>query len=247
MDSGRINCKNEECRFHLYEGMCRKDEITINDGGKCSSFDKGVVFYFRLVWNSLRNSNFILPQDLTDDLRIGLHFVMRTFHLVLNISDRGTWRMLSLCTESDKTPLTAEDICKMEIDKEEFDKIIKEVMEGNLPKIEKEKPKKDEQPFGWLSPSGEFFEGDYGSHEKVAIEIIKSKGLWEGWKGSEYDLAREYLSGQKGYCLIHNPVMDGGYIVTHVKDLTKAQREFLYGYFTDMGDRLKAELYLKED
>ena len=38
----------------------------------------------------------------------------------------------------------------------------------------------------------------------------------------------------------------GGYIVTNMKSLTKRQKEFLYGYFMDMGDRFKAEQFIKE-
>lgn len=49
-----------------------------------------------------------------------------------------------------------------------------------------------------------------------------------------------------GYCLIHNPTGCGGYIVTNMKSLTKRQKEFLYGYFMDMGDRFKAEQFIKE-
>ena len=40
--------------------------------------------------------------------------------------------------------------------------------------------------------------------------------------------------------------MDGGYKVINHKKLTKAQREFLYNYFIDLGDRFKAELYFQE-
>lgn len=36
----------------------------------------------------------------------------------------------------------------------------------------------------------------------------------------------------------------GGYIVTNMRDLTKKQKEFLYGYFIDMGDRFKAEQFI---
>lgn len=59
-------------------------------------------------------------------------------------------------------------------------------------------------------------------------------------------LMRDFLSEVKGYCLIHNPTGCGGYIVTNMKSLTKRQKEFLYGYFMDMGDRFKAEQFIKE-
>ena len=59
-------------------------------------------------------------------------------------------------------------------------------------------------------------------------------------------LYRDFLAEVKGYCLIHNPSGTGGYIVTNIKELTKKQRGFLYDYFTDMGDRFKAEQFLGE-
>ena len=55
------------------------------------------------------------------------------------------------------------------------------------------------------------------------------------------------MSEVKGYCLIHNPAMDGGYIVTHIKPHTKKQREFLYNYFAEMGNMARASMYLEED
>ena len=74
-----------------------------------------------------------------------------------------------------------------------------------------------------------------------------------GWmkerRNSVYDLCRDFLVYVKGYALIHNPLMDGGYIVTHnpAKDLTKAQRETLYDYFTENGDSFLANQYIQED
>lgn len=56
---------------------------------------------------------------------------------------------------------------------------------------------------------------------------------------------RDFLSNVKGYCLIHNPTADGGYLVSYIKPLIKKQKDFLYGYFSDMGDRFKAEQYIK--
>lgn len=42
-------------------------------------------------------------------------------------------------------------------------------------------------------------------------------------------------------------VCDRCYIVTNMKNLTKQQKEFLYGYFMDMGDRFKAEQFVDFD
>lgn len=88
-----------------------------------------------------------------------------------------------------------------------------------------------------------------------------------GWmkerRDSVYDLCRDFLVYVKGYTLIHNPSMDGGYIVqcnenhfiasntskmhyiTHnpAKDFTKAQRATLFDYFTYNNDSFLANQY----
>ena len=59
-------------------------------------------------------------------------------------------------------------------------------------------------------------------------------------------LYRDFLIYEKGYALIHNPSLIGNYKVTYTKDLTKKQKDFLYGYFIDMGDKLKAENFMTD-
>lgn len=108
--------------------------------------------------------------------------------------------------------------------------------------------------FGWLSPEGTFTESPFGTHEESAEMICERKGFVdEYWKWVKENgdneighLMRDFLSEVKGCCLIHNPTGCGGYIVTNMKSLTKRQKEFLYGYFMDMGDRFKAEQFIKE-
>ena len=90
--------------------------------------------------------------------------------------------------------------------------------------------------------------------EESAEMICERKGFVdEYWKWVKENgdneighLMRDFLSEVKGYCLIHNPTGCGGYIVTNMKSLSKRQKEFLYGYFMDMGDRFKAEQFIKE-
>ena len=64
------------------------------------------------------------------------------------------------------------------------------------------------------------------------------------WYG--LSLLQGFSAGSEGLLLIHNPTGDGGYVVTNTKNLTKQQKEFLYGYFTDTGDRFKAEMFLED-
>ena len=70
---------------------------------------------------------------------------------------------------------------------------------------------------------------------------------WRGERGKEKNHMQQQLIEVKGYCLIHNPSGYTGYIVTNMKNLTKQQKEFLYGYFMDMGDRFKAEQFVDFD
>lgn len=91
-------------------------------------------------------------------------------------------------------------------------------------------------------------------NEESAEEICEKKGFeteYRAWRKEklgteEMRLYRDFLAEVKGYCLIHNPSGTGGYIVTNIKELTKKQREFLFDYFMDMGDRFKAEQFWEE-
>ena len=117
----------------------------------------------------------------------------------------------------------------------------------------KSEPKVESQPYGWLSPTGEFTESDWGTHEDAARNIILKRDWildyteWvarERKTGNKLMLYRDFLIYEKGYVLIHNPSLIGNYKVTYLKDLTKKQKDFLYGYFIDMDDRLTVETYL---
>ena len=89
----------------------------------------------------------------------------------------------------------------------------------------------------------------YGTHEGSAIEIIQKNGWVDEYEKRDYEilnLARDYLCGVKGYVLIQNPSMDGGYIVTNMKPLTKKQKEFLYDYFMAVGNSARANHYMED-
>ena len=111
--------------------------------------------------------------------------------------------------------------------------------------------------YGWLAPDGTFTESPWGTHEESAMQIIDDKNhrwgheysAWmEDWKAKapyeEHYMCRDFLVEAKGYCLIDSPHLTG-ICVTHKKPLTKKQREFLYEYFYDKGDRAQAESYLR--
>ena len=153
-----------------------------------------------------------------------------------------------------------EDIISIDMDMEKVKYHMEKFNQGILPPYDEDKkesketeiikPKVDSQPFGWLSPTGDFIESDWGTHEESAQEIVKKKGFedeYEEWiSASDFRLYRDFLIYEKGYVLIHNPSLFGGYKVTYVKDLTKDQKDFLYGYFYDMGDKWNAEKYFND-
>lgn len=250
-------CKNRGCKHHdTGTNRCKiVRKVKLGTSGQCESFEKGLLYYFDLVYDALRDTNMILPRSLTMDMRIGLYYVMKTFRLGFSECDAGPWmgRFFMLKQGEDKKGLKTDDIIKLPLDHEAFEKIVADFNKGILPgpevedEDEPEPPKKKSQPFGWLSPTGEFTEGDFAEHEKVAYDIIKAKGFHHEFRReSIHDTSRDFLAKEKGYVLIHNPTGYGGYIVSHEKPLTKKQRDFLYGYFIDMGDSLMANKYIAE-
>ena len=249
--SRKVYCKNTACKHHSAQNKCNT-VVQIGSNGKCNSFEKGFVYYIHLVWDALGSGNFIDASRFDDDMRIGAYYVMEMFHLNFSISEHGAWRWFSFKENKEGEALTYEEIVAREVDDEVFNQLYSDFMEGKMPGITKEEAKKDSQPFGWLSPTGTFTEGDWGEHEEVAEKIIEEQHFKTEYNAWLVDSlrdrlcsCRDFLSHIKGYCLIHNPGADGGYIVSNVKPLTKRQKDFLYGYFMDIGDRFKAEQYLE--
>lgn len=246
-----IKCEDFRCKQYR-RGVCGfSGSVSIGAGGKCSSFEKGILYYFNLVWNSLKRKNYIDALELDRELRIGLYYVMTVFHLGFSEMEWGTCRMLMLKNGEDGPALKYDDIVALPVDEEALRRLSDDFDAGKLPgtDIEKKAPPKSSQPFGWLAPGGQFTDGDLGEHEEAARAIIERSGfLDEFHEGSQRNgwTCRDFLSEVKGYCLIHNPTGSGGYIVSHRKPLTKRQREFLYGYFMDLGDRFKAEQFVEE-
>lgn len=246
-------CKNRGCKHKGDNDRCMiVRKLKIGPSGRCESFEKGLMYYIDLVYDALDGTNMILPHDLTMDMRIGLYYVMKIFHLGFSECDAGPvlGRFFALKQGEGKTGLKTDEIVKLPLDHDALVEIVKDFNNGILPgpdmeEREQEPPKKESQPFGWLSPTGEFTEGDWGEHEAVAYDIIKAKGFKEEFRRGGYDdTSRDFLARVKGYALIHNPAGIGGYIVSHEKPLTKKQKDFLYGYFIDMGDSLMANRYV---
>lgn len=254
----KVYCENTECK-HYCKGNSCDTTVKISAGGKCKSFEKGFIYYFHVVWEALESKNYIdmVEISMNPDLRIGLYYVMDCYGLGYSEMEWGTCRMLMLKDGENGKALKYEDIISREVNMEKVSEHLEKFNSGILPgeKQHTEEKKKEPKEFGWLSPTGEFTESPFGTHEESAELICERKGFTEeywSWVEKNGDneighLMRDFLSQVKGYCLIHNPSGCGGYVVTNLKSLTKKQREFLYDYFIDMGDSFKAEQFIEED
>lgn len=109
--------------------------------------------------------------------------------------------------------------------------------------------------YGWLAPNGDFFPVEWGEHQSWAHHKVRELGYitddnttWvdkngvprDIWIGEEGDILADC-----GWALLHSPGQGAAH-VTHddAKPLTKAQGEFLYAYYTDLGLRQEAEKYI---
>lgn len=169
------------------------------------------------------------------------------YNVRLHESGWGTWRWLGV-HDLQGNNLSLDEIHeKLGINTNEEKTI-------SAPSEEEEKMQKYDN-FGYVAPDGTFLPSDFGTHEKKALAIIKAGGFgasfinWKRTSAGASGLARDFLINEKGYCLIHNPSMDGGYIVSQSpsKNLTKAQRETLYDYFTENGDSYLANAMFSQE
>jgi len=246
----RVKCNATSCIHYCSGKKCGyKGTIEVYIDG-CGKYEKGVIGYIHDVWETLGNSNMIPMNKLTDNVRIGIYYVMKIYHIGFYECEYGMWEYITLGNE-EKHAMTKDEITALKFDMNELQKLIEDFNENGVPKLNKVEVKVEEQPFGWLSPAGDFTEGAWGSHERLAEKIISNKGWlieYDEWcEISELEtfLAGDFLSEEKGYALIHDP-SNMSYIVTHIKPLTKKQKDFLYGYFLDMGMTRKAEKYLED-
>jgi len=134
------------------------------------------------------------------------------------------------------------------------------------------KAQKQDVKYGWLDPTGKFYESSWGCHQSwVYYSITYGKDgygkpdITEG-KYELTDLSRyydEYLElcngfihagyeggdflTKKGWFLIHSPA-NGIPVITSdtSRRLTKAQREFLFDYYTDLKEPVKASEILND-
>ncbi|MBR3592194.1 MAG: hypothetical protein IKL46_05020 [Clostridia bacterium] len=216
---------------------------------------KTFSWYIQNALSKLKGSNFITTMELDYDTKLGLYYIMKIFNLSFSHCVRGSWEFVMVVKNEDSSSngLHADEILALPADIKIYNELKAEFESGILPSgAEQTKPKKSSQPFGWLSPTGEFFISEWGTHCTSAENIIKNKNMakeYEDWELADKRnfVPNDFLCNVKGYVLIHNPSNDGGYVVTQSKPLTKKQREFLYNYFADMGNLGRANMYISDD
>ena len=110
-----------------------------------------------------------------------------------------------------------------------------------ITKPETEAKESEQKEYAWLSPEGDIHSAEWGCHEMAAQWLCRELGIDSG-----YRICRDILV-ERGWCLIDDPYDSGRYFVTHKKDLTKKQKDFLYGYFLDMGMKKRAEEFVRDN
>lgn len=103
--------------------------------------------------------------------------------------------------------------------------------------------------YGWLSPSGKYYEVDWGGHQTWAEMHIKEVLDWESlplkyriWSDGMGDILMIY-----GWVLLHNPTGNTAFPTKKPeKRYTKAQAEFLYNYYIERGENDMATQIIHE-
>lgn len=204
---------------------------------------KPFAYYTERALQAFAHSNFITTFDLTFDVKLGIYYLAEIYHLSLQ-EGRG---ILTFQDQSGNC-LTADDIRKLTPDYDKYDSL-REGHKEPLPAfIASAMPEKSEQPYGWLSPQGEFIPSEWGCHEESAGDIVEKRGWEDEFDHKKYDgRMGDFLCAEKGYVLIHNPGLDAEkYVVTSKKPFTKAQREFLYQYFIEIGQTQQANQFIAD-
>lgn len=223
---------------------CTKTKISINTHSKCSCYEPDFIYYFYYYLNHINNSNFLTYPDLKlhPEFRYSIYYMMRCLPICYRQDDiRG---IILLYNEKTKEPLTSEaiyDLIANHLSEEETYKCAKEFQENGLPKLTKVVENTVSKPYGWLSPSGDFYPADFGDHESKAQEICEKLGI-----NDDIDLESRNTLTKLGWCLLHDPSGLNGYIVSYTKNLTKKQKDFLYEYFSDMGMKSRAESFIND-
>lgn len=112
------------------------------------------------------------------------------------------------------------------------------------------------EDYGWLAPDGTFHEVEWGNHQEWAQNYIE-ENFPEVADDSEVDIQVKCNVGligagdwlvERGWILLHSPSQGIAFPTRNpIKRYTKAQQEFLYGYYMERGKEKEANSVYKED
>lgn len=109
---------------------------------------------------------------------------------------------------------------------------------------------KHDDNYGWLEPNGTFHPVEWCEHQQFAYNILVEREWLEEYEAFDkhgISHAGDFLTSRKGWVLLHNPGRGVAYATRDEgKRLTKAQREFLFAYYSDRGCKETAAKYLEE-
>ena len=109
-------------------------------------------------------------------------------------------------------------------------------------------PQSGRSGYGWLSPAGKFYPVSWGRHDSWAREHIKEVVDWESLSMKERisSAGMGDVLMNRGWVLLHNPRMGIAFpTVKPGRRYTKAQADFLYGYYIELGEHDKANEILR--
>lgn len=112
------------------------------------------------------------------------------------------------------------------------------------------------EDYGWLAPDGTFHEVDWGEHQEWAQNYI-DEHFPEVNDDSKVDLQSKCGVGligagdwlvERGWVLLHSPSQGIAFPTKNpLKRYTKAQQEFLYGYYIERGKKKEANAVYPEE
>ena len=101
--------------------------------------------------------------------------------------------------------------------------------------------KQFEDNYGWLDPLGNFYPEEWGGHHVWAEKKVDELGFRAKGVSGDTELAK------RGWVLLHSPSRGIPVVsMDETRRLTKPQREFLFGYYTDRGLDKEAKKYLED-
>lgn len=96
--------------------------------------------------------------------------------------------------------------------------------------------RRTDENYGWLSPTGEFVPVEFGNHERFAITYMRDHVKFEDTPAimkKYHSSMTDWLIYEKNFVLLHNPSMGPAVLTRNeARPLTKAQKDFLFDYFT---------------